>query len=263
MVLKLDQVSVTSPNATAQGPRIMLVDDTSFSVAAGETLAIIGPNGAGKSTLLKAIAGEWNHSGKITIEGLAEPSAKRARQFAVLPQQSLLNFPYRVSEVVNLGRIPHATGSQLDRDIVQAALELMDVAYLSERIYTELSGGEKQRVQLARVLTQIWRAEDAEHGTRLLLLDEPTSALDLGHQQDLLRAVSSFAEQGVAVVMVLHDVNLAARYADKLLAMICSQTVAYGTGSEIITEELIEKLFGIKANIVTHPETGTPVVIPS
>ena len=131
--------------------------------------------------------------------------------------------------MVQLARIPHNTGRQCDDQIVKDALELMDISFLTNRLYTELSGGEKQRVQLARVLAQIWNSEDAPAQTRLLLLDEPTSALDLGHQQQLMTAIRKLANQGVTVVMVLHDINLAAHYADTILALLCSERLAYGS----------------------------------
>lgn len=263
MLLKANKIRVANPSRDTNPEHTILLDSVSFELAAGEVMGIIGPNGAGKSTLLKALANELPYQGEVEIDGLAQRASERARQFAVLPQQSLLNFPYRVSDVVHLGRIPHATGHDIDSDIVNDALALMDVSYLRDRLYTELSGGEKQRVQLARVFAQIWRAQDAGNGTRLLLLDEPTAALDLGHQRDLLNAVTLLAEQGVAVIMVLHDINLAIRYADKLLALLCSEAIAYGSTSEVATEALMEKLFGIQVTLLSHPETGKPVVLPT
>jgi iron complex transport system ATP-binding protein len=259
MSVRVKNVSVPNPSQPKAYP---LVKDISCEVMPGEVLAIIGPNGAGKSSLLRAIAGEWSFSGEIEIDGLVERAVDRARQFAVLPQFSLLNFSYRVSEVVELSRIPHQTGSAIDMEIVAEALALMDISYLHDRLYTELSGGEKQRVQLARVLAQIWRAEDAANQTRVLLLDEPTTALDLGHQHDLLKAVREIANQGVAVIIVLHDINLAARYADCLLALLCSQTLAFGSPKEVVTAANIEQLFGVSVNIISHPVTGCPVVLP-
>jgi iron complex transport system ATP-binding protein len=157
-VLTLNNVSVFKPGAGDH----LLVDSACFEINAGEILTIIGPNGAGKSSLLKAITGEWGYSGEITSPNLSTEHKLRARQMSVLPQFSLLNFPYRVSEVVMLGRIPHQTGNKVDQSIMQQALELMDVSFLQNRFYTELSGGEKQRVQLARVMAQIWSAEDAD-----------------------------------------------------------------------------------------------------
>lgn len=265
-ILDIQQLSVAKPDSGRLGTvgaeaKHMLVDEVTCSVDAGEVLAVIGPNGAGKSTLIKALSGDLEYSGTATIQGLADTPVLRARQLAVLPQLSLLNFPYRVSEVVHLARIPHSTGRQRDDEIIDEVLELMDIGFLKNRLYTELSGGEKQRVQLARVLAQIWNAGDAPNGARLLLLDEPTTALDLGHQRDLMRAIQTFARQGVAVVMVLHDINLAARYADSMLALLCSQQIACGTVSEVVTEANIERLFGLKAEVIPHPQAGTPVVI--
>lgn len=253
--LKLENVSIKTPTDK------VLVSEINCELQAGKVMAIIGPNGAGKSSLLKAIAGDLVYTGNISIRDLVETPKLRARQVAVLPQLSLLNFPYRVSEVVGLARIPHNTGRQHDDQIVKEALELMDIGFLINRLYTELSGGEKQRVQLARVLAQIWNSEDAPNNSRLLLLDEPTTALDLGHQQQLMSAIRTLAEQGVTVVMVLHDINLAAHYADTILALLCSQQLSVGSVNEVITAPNIKSLFGIEANVIMHPERNTPVVI--
>jgi len=261
-VLELKNVSIEKPKTKFSNGQntTLLVNNISCAVQAGEILAIIGPNGAGKSTLLNAITGDLKFSGDMLFNGKAINNELLAKQLAVLPQFSLLNFPFRSSEVVGLGRIPHNTGHKLDDEIIQAALELMDIGFLKDRLYTELSGGEKQRVQLARVLTQIWREEDS-HGPRLLLLDEPSTALDLGHQQDLMQAVEKFAQQGVAVIMVLHDINLATRYANKFLAMQCSQAIAYGDSKTVITQDNMQKLFGIQTDIIQHPRYQTPVVL--
>jgi len=260
-LITIDNVSVNKPSRNAVGDHSVLVDRVNCELDAGNILTIIGPNGAGKSTLIKAIAGDLAYSGNIAITGIRKELKLRARQLAVLPQLSLLNFPYRVSEVVGLSRIPHNTGKRRDTEIVRAALQLMDIKFLENRLYTELSGGEKQRVQLARVLAQIWDADDASQGTRLLLLDEPTTALDLGHQQQLMQAVRDFARQGVAVIMVLHDINLAAHYSDSILAILCSQQIAHGSPAEVITPVNVKALFGIDANVIKHPEHNTPVVI--
>ena len=138
---------------------------------------------------------------------------------------------------------------------------MMDIGFLKDRLYTQLSGGEKQRVQLARVFAQIWDQNDAENGLRLLILDEPTTALDLGHQQALMSAIQAFARKGVAVVMVLHDVNLAARYVDKVLALLCSQVVAYGSPEDVITQDNIQRLYEVDIEILKHPKDNTPIVV--
>ena len=269
-VLQIENVSIPKPGSERRralgqikgstSAQELLVDQVSCSLNAGQILAIIGPNGAGKSTLIKAIAGDLPYQGKISFSNFSQNAKLRARQIAVLPQFSLLSFAYRVSEVVALARIPHQTGSKMDAQIVDQALDMMDIGFLKNRPYTELSGGEKQRVQLARAMAQIWRSEDA-NGSRLLVLDEPTTALDLGHQQSLMQAVKLFATQGVAVLMVLHDINLAARYADKLLALLCSQQIAFGDVSHVVSKQNIERLFSIEAQIIDHPVHGTPIVL--
>ncbi len=260
-LIDIQNVTVMAKPSRRNNAHSCLLNTVSCHVDAGEVLVIIGPNGAGKSTLLNAIAGDNQFSGCIEINGLENEPKLRARQIAVLPQLSLLNFPYRVAEVVGLARIPHNTGRRRDNEIVQEALALMDIGFLSDRLYTELSGGEKQRVQLARVLAQIWQKEDAPNGTRVLLLDEPTAALDLGHQRLLMQAIRKLASHGVAVVMVLHDVNLAARYADKALALLCSERLAFGRIDEVINKENLKSLFEVEVEIIQHPLHKSPVVI--
>ena len=226
-----------------------LVSQVDFDLACGEILAIIGPNGAGKSSILKAIQGELAYSGEISLPTLSSDPKLRARQMGVLPQQTQLNFPFTVAEVVELGRIPHATGKSKDLEFVSQALELMDISHMASRDYMSLSGGEKQRVQLARVFCQIWEPED--HKTqRSLLLDEPSSALDLGHQHHLMRAIRYFSNQNVAIIVVMHDINLAARYADKMLAMLCSEQIAIGRPEEVVNQPTMEKLFGLEVEVL-------------
>lgn len=240
-----------------------LLDDVSLQVASGEVLAVIGPNGAGKSSLLHTIVGDLPATqGTVALDGRLMqhwPARERARRVALLTQASALNFPFTVHEVVALGRSPHATGRQVDAEIVAAACALADIDHLSQRAYTRLSGGEKQRVQLARVLAQVWHAEDA--GERLLLLDEPVSALDLGHQQQIMQAITGFAQSSAAVVMVLHDISLAVRYASRLLAVSEGRVVAQGAPAKVVTSDIVGQLFDIQARIVAHPDTGTPVVL--
>lgn len=237
-----------------------LVSDATFSVNQGEILAIIGPNGAGKSTLLKAIVGELAYTGDVSMPRISDNPKLRAKQLAVLHQQTHLNFPFSVEEVVELGRTPHATGKQRDREIVAQAMELMDISYLASRNYTELSGGEKQRTQLARVFCQLWDP-DAESTDRLLILDEPLTALDLGHQHHAMKAIRSFASQGIAVMMVLHDINMAARYADQLLALLCSEQIALGSPNQVINEQTMERLFGLPVEILMSDTNKTPFVV--
>jgi len=240
-----------------------LLRDISFQLACGEVLAIIGPNGAGKSTLLRAICGDM--PAKVDELRFFDRPARqwrpeeKARQVAVLGQSSSLDFPFTAAEVVALGRLPHSTGKAADARIVQAAMRATDVQHLSARLYTLLSGGEKQRTQLARVFAQLWYEAD-NPPPRLLLLDEPTAYLDLRHQHELMDAVKAFAQAGIAVLMVLHDINLAAHYADKVMAINMGECLEYGSCADVINETLLNTLFATELNTLAHPKTGRPLV---
>lgn len=255
-LLSVDKLSV-------EIDRSQLVDSVSFCVEPGEVLAIIGPNGAGKTTLLRAISGDLPPSeGQALFNGrsLSEwTPAERALALAVLTQANPLSFAFTVSEVVALGRSPHSTGVVIDEQVCHAAMEALDVIHLAGRLYPSLSGGEKQRVQLARVMAQIWRPDS--NAGRLLLLDEPVTSLDLGHQRQLMQAVRTFADSGVGVVMVVHDISLAAAYSDHLLAMKDGQRVAYGSPEQVVTKTLIGKLFDTQVEVIAHPHSGKPVVL--
>jgi iron complex transport system ATP-binding protein len=241
-----------------------LLHHISVDVKAGELLAIIGPNGAGKTTLMNSIVNTHQHQlvGDIDVCGQAASvwqSEARARHIAFLPQASVLSFPFTVEEVVSLSRTPHNTGVQLDRQIIHEALQALDINHLKQRLYTQLSGGEKQRVQLARVMAQIWRSDDAEQ--RLLLLDEPTSSLDLGHQEQLMDAVRLFANQGVATVMIVHDVNLAMRHADTVLALRDGKVIAQGQPSDVVNSALMKTLYNVNVTTIRHPETHKMILV--
>jgi iron complex transport system ATP-binding protein len=184
---------------------------------------------------------------------------EKANVLAVLPQHSELCFPFTASEVVALGRLPQQTGYKKDQEITNRALESVDASYLQRRLYTQMSGGEKQRVQLARVLAQIW--DPSEFGQQFLVLDEPTSAFDLSHQQLTMSLVRRLASQGIGVLMVLHDLNLAARCADSLVVLDRGIIAAHGSPEEVLTEQLISRVFDVQSLITRHPVTDTPLVI--
>jgi iron complex transport system ATP-binding protein len=242
-----------------------MLKEICLQLEAGEVLAVIGPNGAGKSTLLNLLCGAVTTSrGHYAFGGreMAQwPNLERARAQAVLPQQSTLNFPYTVEEVILLGRTPHASGTAGDRDVLEAVLEATDTRHLRHRLYTKLSGGEKQRVQLGRVFAQLWREEDAEH--RLLLLDEPTSALDLSHQAMVMTQLRAFARQGCGVVMVLHDFNLAARHADLCLVLHDGRQQAFGSPDTVFTPTMFLDVFAVSVTVTRHPAADVPLVITS
>ncbi|MEM6987814.1 MAG: heme ABC transporter ATP-binding protein, partial [Pseudomonadota bacterium] len=242
-----------------------LLSDVSFSLSPGRFTAIVGPNGAGKSTLLKALSKEILPSqGRITLDGIPMPEwtqADLAKHRAVLPQDSQLLFPFTAVEVVQFGRLPLAQdyAPSVHNHAVNSAMARVGIAHLSERHYPSLSGGERQRVHLARVLAQL--DSDAAHA-RYLLLDEPTSSLDLEHQHSILQIAREEAEKGRGVLAVLHDLNLASRYADEIIVLQNGQIVAQGSVREVITPECISRVFKLAASIVDHPSADYPMVIP-
>ncbi|MBX2849986.1 MAG: heme ABC transporter ATP-binding protein [Acidiferrobacterales bacterium] len=262
----MQAISIDNLSVYLGANKTPILANISLSLDAGEVLTIIGPNGAGKSTLLKVLAGDIDHhanniKGNIRISNLSTQPLQRARQLAVLPQFSLLNFPYKVHQVVELARIPHNTGYQQDEIICKQVLELLDIGYLYNRLYTDLSGGEKQRVQLARVFAQIWRQRDCNAQPRYLILDEPTTALDIGHQHQLMTAIRGLAKQKVTVVMVLHDVNMAMKYSDRALALQCGHSMGFGNVDTIANIELMEKLFNTPVSILKNPSDDTPIIV--
>mgnify|MGYP000280077917 CR=1 FL=1 len=240
-----------------------ILDDVSVQIQPGEMVAVLGPNGAGKSSLLKIMAGEQRFfSGQLYLNGrsYADWSANDiARMVGILPQSSELVFPFSVAEVVMLGRLPHSSGRVKDREIVTQALQLLDVSHLSEALYPALSGGEKQRVQLARVLAQIWEPSSA--GDRFLLLDEPTSALDLSHQHQTLEVARDLSRQGAGVMAILHDLNLAAQYADRIILLGNGRLVSEGAVDQVLVPEQIRALYDIDVTVMRHPRENRPLVV--
>ncbi|MCO6509622.1 MAG: heme ABC transporter ATP-binding protein [Aridibacter famidurans] len=244
-----------------------LLEGVSLDAGCGEVVAVVGPNGAGKSTFLKMLAGERRAtSGTISFSGKEIgkwPREKISQVRAVLPQNSALNFPFKVREVAMLGRSPHIRFSECrrDREIVGLALEKVGIGRLAERCYTTLSGGERQRTHLARVLAQIW--ERPENGARYLLLDEPTEGLDISHQHTALETARELASEGTAVVAVLHDLNLAAQYCDKILVLKEGRQAALGSPRKVLRPGIIRDVFGVEAHVSAHPKLrDIPLVVP-
>ena len=238
-----------------------VLTDITLELKPGEVLGVLGPNGAGKSTLLSALAGEL-HADRPSVwledRELREwTGARRAQRLAVLPQVSSLGFSFRVEEVVAMGRMPHGSGQLRDAEIVEAALRAADAWHLLGRSYLALSGGERQRVHLARVLAQLW---PGELGTTLLL-DEPTSMLDPLHQHTTLEAVRRFADCGAAVLVILHDLNLAARYCDRILLLDNGRPHALDTPLQVLRPESLKAVFGLDVLVQAHPERGHPLII--
>jgi len=238
-----------------------LLQEISMDINPGELIVAVGPNGAGKSTLMKLLSGEVLPSvGQVSLDDISLYQwqlKKLARIMAVLPQQSELNFPFKVQEVVSLGRIPHATGRQRDGEIVEEILTSLDIGHLSQRDYTTLSGGEKQRTQIARIFAQIW---DHRQGY-FIFLDEPTSSLDLAHQQATLTLIKELTAAGAGVFVILHDMNLAAQFADRLLLLHKGRIVSAGDPWSVLSKENIRRVFELDVSIIPHPERDRPLIL--
>lgn len=243
-----------------------LLDGVDLTVRAGELLALVGPNGAGKSTLLSALSGDVTggqargerDSGTVSLFGrpLEEwnPPALALRR-AVLPQETVVSFPFSVTELVAMGRAPWAGLSSPDEDdaLTLAAMEQVGVTHLAERRFPTLSGGERARVMLARVLAQ---------GTALLLLDEPTAALDIRHQELVLSIARTLASRGGAVIVVLHDLGLAAAYAHRVAVLSGGQVAAQGSPEDVFSSSLLSAVYQHEVEVLPHPRTGVPLVVP-
>lgn len=238
-----------------------VLDNIDMSFKAGQVTALLGPNGAGKSSLLKALCQEViPHAGEIQLNQRplrVWQRAELAKSLAVLPQHASLTFPFSVTEVVAMGLYPLTINRVEGDKLIEQQLAAVELTHLANRSYPTLSGGEKQRVQLARVLTQLQQSPFAP----ILLLDEPTSALDLAQQHNVLQLVHNLAhEQGYTVVVVLHDLNQAARYADYLLVLKQGQLVAQGTAAQALSAQTIRHVWGYDARLVTSPDGGHPLI---
>jgi iron complex transport system ATP-binding protein len=238
---------IAAKDLTIRAGRRALLDAVSLALRPGEVLAVVGPNGAGKSTLLKALAGERrSDAGEVTVEDRPLRSwrpAELARRRAVMGQSATLAFPMTVAEAVALGRLPwHGTpGAARDRAAVASALAAAEVTHLAGQAHATLSGGERQRVQLARALAQL----DGAARPAALLLDEPTASLDVRHAALLLRLVQRLAGDGLAVLVVLHDLNEAAFVADRVAMLAGGRLVALGPPGEVLRPEAVEAVYGL------------------
>lgn len=239
-----------------------VVDAVTVTVPDAATTVIVGPNGCGKSTLLRGLARLLAPSGgSVLLDGRdvhRTPTKQVARTLGLLPQTPLAPEGITVVDLVGRGRQPHRSPlsrwSAADDQAVAEALQLTGTLDLADRVVDELSGGQRQRVWVAMALAQ---------QTDLLLLDEPTTYLDVAHQVELLDLLHTLrTSRGTTVVMVLHDLNLAARYADRLIAMRDGRVVCEGTPAEVVTAERVREVFGLSARVITDPVAGTPLVVP-
>ncbi len=243
------------------GERTVL-DTLNVDIKRGTVTSIVGPNGCGKSTLLRTMSRLLNPTkGEIVLDGKSIhdiPTRKLATQLGLLPQSPIAPDGIVVADLVGRGRTPHqgilGRWSQQDYDIVAEALETTGISDLAERSIDELSGGQRQRVWIAMALAQ---------RTDTLLLDEPTTYLDVKHQLDVLDLLTELnRDRGTTIVMVLHDLNLAARYSDELVAVSGGKVFAHGHPREVITKENVKSVFGIDSVIITDPVSDQPAVMP-
>jgi iron complex transport system ATP-binding protein len=238
-------------SVTKNGRR--LLDGVELEVKPGLFTAIAGPNGAGKTSLLKAIAGESFYEGTLEINGIPASKysvAELSKVRAVLPQSTHLQFPFTVEQVVKLAGRGKNTGDVMD---------LTGISAWASRNYLTLSGGEQQRVQLARVLAQVWQMQSYP---RYVLLDEPTSSLDLAQQQLIFSLVKHACERNIGVLAIVHDLNQVVQFADQLYFLKSGSVVASGNAKEIFTKKIIEETFCCKVNVYHDPCTDCPYVIP-
>ncbi|MCY9787452.1 ABC transporter ATP-binding protein [Nocardiopsis sp. EMB25] len=250
MELRMDGMSVAVGGTE-------LVRELSLEVPEGRVVGLVGPNGSGKSTALRCVYRALRPSrGTVWLDGrdLSGLSLREsARSVAALTQEGGSDLDFTVAEIVALGRTPHVRGNRpldaRERGLCRAAMERMDVAHLADRGVLSLSGGERQRVLVARCLVQ---------EPRVLVLDEPTNHLDVRHQIGLLSLVRS---AGITVLLVLHDLNLAAAVCDRIGVLSEGRLVASGTPREVLVPELVERVFGVAATVVPHPLTGDPQLL--
>ena len=248
-------LSVTGAHVILGGATIL--DGVDLTVHAGEVVSLIGPNGAGKSTLLGVLSGDVPTTGRVTLAG--EPlrhwsTTEAAMRRGVLVQRVTLSFPFTARQVVEMGRAPWARtpAEEHDEETVARAMGLTDTTHLADRTFNSLSGGEQARVSLARVLAQ---------GAGVLLLDEPTAALDLHHEELVLGLARERAAAGDAVVVVLHDLNLAAAYADRVAVLDGGRLAAVGAPAEVLRPELLSQVYQHDVEVLPHPRTGAPVIL--
>jgi iron complex transport system ATP-binding protein len=242
--------------------KIPVLGDVSFSIATGEFFIIIGPNGSGKTTLLKLICGvEKPIRGKIDIQGKAlklYPRRQLAHKMAMVPQLSQEDFPFKVMEIVLMGRSPHlgllGIEAASDRRLAQEAMRFTGIESLADRRLTQLSGGERQRVSIARAICQ---------QPEIILLDEPTAALDLSHQIRIMDLMEQLKKNnGYTVVMVSHDLNLAAMYADRILLLNQGKIFQLGSPKEVLTYENLEQVYDCTCLVDSSPLGDYPFLTP-
>lgn len=254
----MSEPTLSLRNVSVKRGKRQIVKEVSLEVSAGDVLALVGPNGAGKSSILSTLSGDLvPESGEAMLMGRptsAYRPLQQARHRAMLLQANQVSFPFSVLQVVEMGRSPWAGQPEEDRDdeAVAAAIDHVEIGHLTTRRFNELSGGEKARVSLARVLAQ---------ETPVVLLDEPTAALDLHHQERVMAVIRRLGEAGKAVVVVVHDLSLAAAYADRVALVVDGRIDAIGSPEEVITPERVSEVYRVEVDVLVD-RGGRQIVVP-
>ena len=255
-------MSFKAKNVGVSLGRKQVLHGVGFTAHAGELTAIVGPNGSGKTTLLRALTGDAAYSGEISINGHDTQSLKGwelAAMRGVLPQAAALAFPFTAIEVVRLGLTAGLSAG--NARLPTLALDAVGLHGFANRFYQELSGGEQQRVQLARILTQVW--EPVVDGVpRWLLLDEPVASLDIGHQLKVMQLVQQYAKRGGGVIAVMHDLNLTAMFADSVTMMCDGRVAGSGPVPEVLNNQTLSAAYGCSLRVNTMPPFGGTFLLP-
>lgn len=256
-------MSLIAQHVSYQIKRKNILSDCSVAIKPGVFTAVVGPNGAGKTSLLRILSNETTkYKGKVELNGetVSKIKSRQLSQLrAVLPQHTVVSFPFTVEQVIQVGRYPHLTTQQGNEEIICEVMKLTNLIHFKGRVYQTLSGGEQQRVQMARVMAQIW--DEADH-PKYLLLDEPTSSLDLSQQHALLDLALSLCSRSIGVLAILHDLNLAAQYADEVLFLKEGHTVAQGKVLDVMTKEIIEETYAHPVRVSYDEYTNRPMIYP-
>ncbi|PWJ44307.1 heme ABC transporter ATP-binding protein [Sediminitomix flava] len=239
-----------------------ILSDLNLEVKPGELLSVLGANGAGKSTLLKILTGDTPLSeGQISFDQKGINDFKvtdLAKKRAVLSQNFQLSFPYTVDEVVMMGRLPYSTGVKRDKELAAEMMDKTNTYQFKDRVFSSLSGGEQQRVQLARALTQLWDEDDAP---KYLFLDEPTSNMDIIQQQQVFELVKKLCGDHIGVLAIVHDLNVAAQFSDRMLFIKNGKEVAQGEVEKVFKAWVIEKTFSHPVRMLKCADTDCPFVV--
>jgi len=254
-------ISANNISLTKNGRAIL--ESVQVNVKPGSFTAMAGPNGAGKSSFLKIVSSETqNYKGEVLLNGSAlnkYTAAELAKVRAVLPQNTHLQFPFSVLQVIAMGRQYSGRSKARNAALLEEVMDLTGTQNLSERNYLTLSGGEQQRVQLARVMAQVWEEQDFP---RYILLDEPTSSLDIARQQLIFGLVKKACARNIGVLAIVHDLNQVAQFADQLYLLKDGSIVANGSPKDIFTKPIIEETFCCKVNVYNDPCTNCPFIVP-